>query len=207
MPYIDKDIKEIKALLSWECLNQLRTSLINIKGEYYSKPELITSVYQFERYYDRILSKDIREKYISSMTIGEIINSVYEKYNGNNKTIPLEQKFWSLVLNYKGKPGSKLKLSLSGSVYRIIRHFRGLPDDIVIEFGNLQPVLNEKTIEKAKKNIFIVVNLIYEILITQISTKGCKIFAYGHIYYGKQAKGIEIKELAHNNIYYDFVQL
>ena len=31
----------------------------------------------------------------------------------------------------------KLILNLSGNVYRIIKHFRGLSDDIIIDFGEI----------------------------------------------------------------------
>lgn len=206
---VEKDIKEIKSLLSWECLNQLRQSLTVLKGESYSKPKLITSVYLFERYYDSIMSQDLREKYASGMSVKEIINSI-DTCNDQGSPVPLDQKFWMIVKNIKGKITSKLNLSLSGSVYRIVKHFSGLPDEIVIEFGDLQPILNAKTISKAKKKISLVINLIYEILIKQIksSKSANKIFAYGHIYYGNlQDKTIDLKESAEGDIYYDYIHL
>ena len=55
----------------------------------------------------------------------------------------------------------------------------------------------------------IIINLIYEILNRQIelSELSNKIFAYGHFYYGKKSKNIELKEFEENSIYFDFIEL
>lgn len=214
-----KDISEIKALFSWQCLSDLRNHLVTLKGEYYSKPVIITSVYEFEKYYESILSNDLREKLVSNKNFSEIIHLIYEASNmknvnkdtNNNST--LDDEFWTLVNlfdNNNEKHKTKLSLNLSGSLYRIIKHFRGIPDDIIIEFGDLIPVLNsEKKIKKAKKKINTVISLLFEILIRQLRISGLsiKIFAFGHIYYGGKNKEIAVKDVLENDIYFDFIEL
>ncbi len=50
------DLNEIKGLFSWQCLSDLRNNLVTLKGEHFAKPIIITSVYEFEKYYEYILS-------------------------------------------------------------------------------------------------------------------------------------------------------
>lgn len=167
-------------------------------------------MYSFERYYDSILSNDLKEQFAScsTSTVKDIISSIYETII-DKSPLSLEHKFWSIVKSIKGKSALKINMSLSGSVYRIVKNFSGEPDEIVIEFGDLRPVLNDHTAKKAKRKISLVINLIYEILIRQIkSSKSTnKVLAYGHIYYGKQDKSIELKEIAESDIYYDYIHL
>ena len=211
------DLNEIKGLFSWQCLSDLRNNLVTLKGEHFAKPIIITSVYEFEKYYEYILSSDLREKFTHKKSFSEIIHIIYENFNGKNITnaenSTLDEEFWTLVNlfnNNNKKHKTKLKLNLSGSLYRIIKHFRGIPDDIIIEFGDLIPVLNsENKIAKAKRKINTVVNLLYEILSRQIqmSSLSNKIFAYGHIYYGGKSQEIQVKDFLENDIYFDFVEL
>ena len=211
------DLNEIKALFSWQCLSDLRNHLVTLKGEYYAKPIIITSVYEFEKFYESIMSSDLKEKFVYKKSFSEIIHIIYEAFNGktisNSESATLDDEFWTLVNlfnNSNKKNKTKLKLNLSGSLYRIIKHFRGIPDDIIIEFGDLIPVLNsENKIAKAKRKINTVVNLLYEILSRQIqmSSLSNKIFAYGHIYYGGKSKEIQVKDCLENDIYFDFVEL
>jgi hypothetical protein len=236
-----KDLNEIKALFSWQCISDLRNQLIILKGEFFSKPVMITSVYDFEKYYDSILSSDLKKRLIQKKSFTEIMHMVYESFKGstnnkknlNNSTTPLslnnsnvgksnnnlninenniEEEFWSLVNLYHNnntKNKVKLKLNISGSMYRIIKHFRGIPDDIIIEFGDLVPMIyNKETIQKTKRKINTIINLLYEVLFRQIQMNGMsKIFAYGHIYYGNKAKDVVLGDFLENDIYFDFVQL
>ncbi len=211
------DLNEIKALFSWQCLSDLRNHLVTLKGEYYAKPIIITSVYEFEKFYESIMSSDLKEKFVYKKSFSEIIHIIYEAFNGktisNSESATLDDEFWTLVNlfnNSNKKNKTKLKLNLSGSLYRIIKHFRGIPDDIIIEFGDLIPVLNsENKIAKAKRKINTVINLLYEILSRQLqmSSLSNKIFAYGHIYYGGKSKEISVKDFLENDIYFDFVEL
>lgn len=204
------DLNEIKAIFSWQCLSDLRNHLVTLKGEYYAKPIIITSVYDFEKFYESIMSSDLREKFVYKKSFSEIIHIIYEAFNGktisNSESATLDDEFWTLVnLFNNSNKKNKMKLKLN-----LIKHFRGIPDDIIIEFGDLIPVLNsENKIAKAKRKINTVINLLYEILSRQIqmSSLSNKIFAYGHIYYGGKSKEISIKDFLENDIYFDFVEL
>ena len=218
----EEEILEIKELFEWQSMNDLRKKLILLKGEKYSSNYVINSVFDFEKYYDSILSNDLKEKFFkNNKSFSEIISMIYEDYKENNKykdnnSDNLNDKFWFIVHsfikdeNVNDNNENKLILNLSGTIYRIIKHFRGLSDDIIIDFGELIPFLDTKEkIDNAKRNINIVVNLIYEILGKQIeiSELSNKIFAYGHFFYGYKGNNIELKEFDENSIYYDFIEL
>jgi chaperonin cofactor prefoldin len=143
---------------------------------------------------------------LNNSNVGKSNNNL--NINENN----IEEEFWSLVNLYHNnntKNKVKLKLNISGSMYRIIKHFRGIPDDIIIEFGDLVPMIyNKETIQKTKRKINTIINLLYEVLFRQIQMNGMsKIFAYGHIYYGNKAKDVVLGDFLENDIYFDFVQL
>ena len=218
----EEEILEIKELFEWHSINDLRKKLTILKGEKYSSNYVINSVFDFEKYYDSILSNDLKEIFLNNnKSFSEIISMIYEDYKENNKykdnnSDNLNDKFWFIVHsfikdeNLNDNNENKLILNLSGSIYRIIKHFRGLSDDIIIDFGELIPFLDTKEkIDNAKRNINIVVNLIYEILGKQIeiSELSNKIFAYGHFFYGYKGNNIELKEFDENSIYYDFIEL
>ena len=81
---------------------------------------------------------------------------------------------------------------------------------LLIDFVEIIRFLNKKEkIDSAKNTINIIINVIYEILNKQIelSELSNKIFAYGHIYYGKKSNNVEIKEFYENSIFYDFIEL
>ena len=81
---------------------------------------------------------------------------------------------------------------------------------LLIDFVEIIRFLNKKEkIDSAKNTINIIINVIYEILNKQIelSELSNKIFAYGHFYYGKKSKNIELKDFEENSIYYDFIEL
>ena len=218
----EEDILEIKELLEWQNINDLRKKLLLLKGEKYSNNYVINNVFDFEKYYDSILSNDLKEKFFkNNKSFSEIITMIYEDYKENNKyqnnnSDNLNDKFWFIVHsfikdeNLNDNNENKLILNLSGTIYRIIKHFRGLSDDIIIDFGELIPFLDKKEkIDNAKRNINIVVNLLYEILGKQIeiSELSNKIFAYGHFFYGYKGNNIELKEFVENSIYFDFIEL
>ena len=186
----EEEILEIKELFEWQSMNDLRKKLILLKGE---------------KYYDSILSNDLKEKFFkNNKSFSEIISMIYEDYKENNKYKDNNSD------NLNDNNENKLILNLSGTIYRIIKHFRGLSDDIIIDFGELIPFLDTKEkIDNAKRNINIVVNLIYEILGKQIeiSELSNKIFAYGHFFYGYKGNNIELKEFDENSIYFDFIEL
>ena len=218
----EEDILEIKELLEWQNINDLRKKLLLLKGEKYSNNYVINNVFDFEKYYDSILSNDLKEIFLNNnKSFSEIITMIYNDYKENNNyqnnnLDNLNDKFWFIVHSFikdeklKDNNENKLILNLSGSIYRIIKHFRGLSDDIIIDFGELIPFLDKKEkIDNAKRNINIVVNLLYEILDKQIeiSELSNKIFAYGHFFYGYKGNNIELKEFDENSIYYDFIEL
>ena len=218
----EEDILEIKELLEWQNINDLRKKLLLLKGEKYSNNYVINNVFDFEKYYDSILSNDLKEIFLNNnKSFSEIITMIYNDYKENNNyqnnnLDNLNDKFWFIVHsfikdeNLNDNNENKLILNLSGTIYRIIKHFRGLSDDIIIDFGELIPFLDTKEkIDNAKRNINIVVNLIYEILGKQIeiSELSNKIFAYGHFFYGYKGNNIELKEFDENSIYYDFIEL
>ena len=218
----EEDILEIKELLEWQNINDLRKKLLLLKGEKYSNNYVINNVFDFEKYYDSILSNDLKEIFLNNnKSFSEIITMIYNDYKENNNyqnnnLDNLNDKFWFIVHSFikdeklKDNNENKLILNLSGSIYRIIKHFRGLSDDIIIDFGELIPFLDKKEkIDNAKRNINIVVNLIYEILGKQIeiSELSNKIFAYGHFFYGCKGNNIELKEFDENSIYFDFIEL
>ena len=225
------DIFEIKELFDWQFNNDLRHKLLLLKGEKYSKNFTINNVFDFEKYFYSILSNDLKEKcFKNQFSFSEIINMIYKDYqeennnddnynnnmNTNNNNINydnLNDKFWFIVNSFfenENKKENKLILNLSGNIYRIIKHFRGLSDDIIIDFGEIIPYLDRKEkIDKAKKNIIIIINLIYEVLNKQIELceLSNKIFAYGHFFYGKKSNDIQIKEFEEDSIYFDFIEL
>ena len=218
----EEDILEIKELLEWQNINDLRKKLLLLKGEKYSNNYVINNVFDFEKYYDSILSNDLKEIFLNNnKSFSEIITMIYNDYKENNNyqnnnLDNLNDKFWFIVHSFikdeklKDNNENKLILNLSGSIYRIIKHFRGLSDDIIIDFGELIPFLDKKEkIDNAKRNINIVVNLLYEILDKQIeiSELSNKIFAYGHFFYGYKGNNIELKEFDENSIYFDFIEL
>ena len=218
----EEDILEIKELLEWQNINDLRKKLLLLKGEKYSNNYVINNVFDFEKYYDSILSNDLKEIFLNNnKSFSEIITMIYNDYKENNNyqnnnLDNLNDKFWFIVHSFikdeklKDNNENKLILNLSGTIYRIIKYFRGLSDDIIIDFGELIPFLDTKEkIDNAKRNINIVVNLIYEILGKQIeiSELSNKIFAYGHFFYGYKGNNIELKEFDENSIYYDFIEL
>ena len=218
----EEDILEIKELLEWQNINDLRKKLLLLKGEKYSNNYVINNVFDFEKYYDSILSNDLKEIFLNNnKSFSEIITMIYNDYKENNNyqnnnLDNLNDKFWFIVHsfikdeNLNDNNENKLILNLSGTIYRIIKHFRGLSDDIIIDFGELIPFLDKKEkIDNAKRNINIVVNLLYEILDKQIeiSELSNKIFAYGHFFYGYKGNNIELKEFDENSIYYDFIEL
>ena len=218
----EEDILEIKELLEWQNINDLRKKLLLLKGEKYSNNYVINNVFDFEKYYDSILSNDLKEIFLNNnKSFSEIITMIYNDYKENNNyqnnnLDNLNDKFWFIVHSFikdeklKDNNENKLILNLSGSIYRIIKHFRGLSDDIIIDFGELIPFLDTKEkIDNAKRNINIVVNLLYEILDKQIeiSELSNKIFAYGHFFYGYKGNNIELKEFDENSIYFDFIEL
>lgn len=85
-----------------------------------------------------------------------------------------------------------------------------MPDEIIIEFGDIIPMIeNPNQLVKAKKKISVVINLIYEILSRQVQMSGMsnKTYGFGHIYYGCKTKSIEMIERFENEIYFDYVQL
>jgi hypothetical protein len=218
----EEEILEIKELFEWHSINDLRKKLTILKGEKYSSNYIINNVFDFEKYYDSILSNDLKEKFLkNNKSFSEIIIMIYEDYKKNtkyqsNNSDNLNDKFWFIVHsfikdeNLDDNNENKLILNLSGTIYRIIKYFRGLSDDIIIDFGELIPFLDKKEkIDNAKKNINIVVNLLYEILSKQIeiSELSNKIFAYGHFFYGYKGNNIELKEFVENSIYFDFIEL
>ena len=218
----EEDILEIKELLEWQNINDLRKKLLLLKGEKYSNNYVINNVFDFEKYYDSILSNDLKEIFLNNnKSFSEIITMIYNDYKENNNyqnnnLDNLNDKFWFIVHSFikdeklKDNNENKLILNLSGTIYRIIKYFRGLSDDIIIDFGELIPFLDKKEkIDNAKKNINIVVNLLYEILSKQIeiSELSNKIFAYGHFFYGYKGNNIELKEFVENSIYFDFIEL
>ena len=210
----EEEMYEIKELFNLQNINDLKLKLKKLKGEKYAQNYVINNVFDFEKYYDNILSYDLKEKFLSNnISFSEIINMIYKDFSENNekKLENLNDKFW-FIINYfsEEKKENKLKLNLSGNVYRIIKHFRGLSDDIIIDFGEIICYIDKKEkIDKAKNKMNIIINLIYEILSRQIelSELSNKIFAYGHFYYGKKSKNIELKDFEENSIYYDFIEL
>ncbi len=184
------DIFEIKELFDWQINNDLRHKLLLLKGEKYSKNFTINNVFDFEKYFYSILSNDLKEKcFKNQFSFSEIINMIYKDYqeennnddnynnnmNTNNNNIiydNLNDKFWFIVNSFfenENKKENKLILNLSGNIYRIIKHFRGLSDDIIIDFGEIICYLDKKEkIDKAKNKMNITINLIYEILNRQI---------------------------------------
>ena len=210
----EEEMFEIKELFNLQNINDLKLKLKKLKGEKYSQNYVINNVFDFEKYYDSILSHDLKEKFLkNNLSFSEIINMIYKDLSENDekKLENLNDKFW-FIINYfsNEKKENKLILNLSGNVYRIIKHFRGLSDDIIIDFGEIICYLDKKDkIEKAKKKMNIIINLIYEILSRQIelSELSNKIFAYGHFYYSKKSKNIELKDFEENSIYYDFIEL
>jgi hypothetical protein len=211
----EEDIMEIKELFNWQSINDLRVKLSNLKGEKYTKNFVIYNVFDFEKYYDSILSYDLKEKFFKNkISFSEIINLIYNELNEKKEIIieSLNDKFWFIINSFSQKQfeENKLIINISGNVYRIIKHFRGLSDDIIIDFGEIISFLNKKEkIDSAKNTINIIINVIYEILNKQIelSELSNKIFAYGHIYYGKKSNNVEIKEFYENSIFYDFIEL
>ena len=211
----EEDILEIKELLEWQNINDLRKKLLLLKGEKYSNNYVINNVFDFEKYYDSILSYDLKEKFFKNkISFSEIINLIYNELNEKKEIIieSLNDKFWFIINSFSQKQfeENKLIINISGNVYRIIKHFRGLSDDIIIDFGEIISFLNKKEkIDSAKNTINIIINVIYEILNKQIelSELSNKIFAYGHIYYGKKSNNVEIKEFYENSIFYDFIEL
>ena len=206
---------EIKELFNWQSINDLRVKLSNLKGEKYTKNFVIYNVFDFEKYYDSILSYDLKEKFFKNkISFSEIINLIYNELNEKKEIIieSLNDKFWFIINSFSQKQfeENKLIINISGNVYRIIKHFRGLSDDIIIDFGEIIPFLDRKEkIDKAKKNIIIIINLIYEVLNKQIELceLSNKIFAYGHFFYGKKSNDIQIKEFEEDSIYFDFIEL
>ena len=210
----EEEMFEIKELFNLQNINDLKLKLKKLKGEKYAQNYVINNVFDFEKYYDSILSHDLKEKFLkNNLSFSEIINMIYKDLSENDekKLENLNDKFW-FIINYfsKEKTENKLILNLSGNVYRIIKHFRGLSDDIIIDFGEIICYLDKKEkIDKAKNKMNITINLIYEILNRQIelSELSNKIFAYGHFYYSKKSKNIELKDFEENSIYYDFIEL
>ena len=152
----EEDILEIKELLEWQSINDLRKKLTLLKGEKYSNNYVINNVFDFEIYYDSILSNDLKEIFLNNnKTFSEIITMIYNDYKKNNNyqnnnLDNLNDKFWFIVHsfikdeNLKDNNENKLILNLSGTIYRIIKYFRGLSDDIIIDFGELIPFLDKK---------------------------------------------------------------
>ena len=82
----EEEILEIKELFEWQSMNDLRKKLILLKGEKYSNNYVINNVFDFEKYYDSILSNDLKEKFFkNNKSFSEIISMIYEDYKENNK--------------------------------------------------------------------------------------------------------------------------
>jgi len=221
-----EDITEIKELFDYNLLEDLNKKLLVQKGEPYSKKWVIKNVYEFEKYFDYIISDDLKNKLLfnNKKNFYEILEEIYKnKINEkniinieNSEFLTLNDKFWNIIENINNKKNEnifeekQISLNLSGNIFNIIKHFRGITDDIIIELGDIITYIdsNEK-LEESKNKIMIIIYLIYEILSKQIEYNGLnyKIFAYGHIYYGEKKKDIKIKEFEENNIFFDFIKL
>ncbi len=212
----DEEIKEMKELFNRQCLIDLRKNLIKLKGEQYAEKYVISNAFDFEKYYYSILPYDLKEKFIKNNTsFTDIINKIYLDFSKNNKKEEnLNDKFWFIVNSFSDENDNikekKLTLNLRGNIYRIIKHFRGLSDEIIIDFGEIICCIDKKEkINKAKKLINIIVRLIYEILSRQFEISEIQniIFSYGHFYYGSKGNNIELEDFEENSIYYDFIEL
>ena len=212
----DEKIKEMKELFNWHCIMDLRKNLIKLKGEKYAENYVIRNVFDFEKYYNNILPYDLKNIILKNNTsFSDIINKIYFDFKKNNKNEEnLNDKFWFIVNSFSEENDvlkeNKLTLNLSGNVYRIIKHFRGLSDEIIIDFGEIICYIDKKEkINKAKKLMNIVISLIYEILSRQVEISEIenKIFSYGHFYYGSKEENIELEDFSENSIFYDFIEL
>ena len=221
-----EDITEIKELFDYNLLEDLNKKLLIQKGEPYSKKWVIKNVYEFEKYFDYIISDDLKNNLLfnNKKNFYEILEEIYQNKIKekniinieNSEFLTLNDKFWNIIEIINNKKSEnifeekQISLNLSGNIFNIIKHFRGITDDIIIEIGDIITYIdsNEK-IEESKNKIMIIIYLIFEILSKQIEYNGLnyKIFAYGNIYYGEKKKEIKIKEFEENNIFFDFIKL
>lgn len=259
----EKQMNVIQNLFQWETQQEIKEKVEKSKGENYSKSFLIRNVYDFQKYYENILSNDLKEliynhssmKIISNLkSVSEIIHLIFNEENkekseslieindkiysedGDNdeEEFDINEEFWLLIKNLskqwkKEKDDDderfneiidrSWKINISGSIYRLIKHHRGVNDDIIIDLGDVMPYINdEKELENSKKKIFILSLVLSKILIKQLEQigiipanekeNGIKLYSYGHIFYGmKINSNIELKDYETNEIYFDFIQV
>ena len=221
------DITEIKELFDYNVLEDLNKKLLVQKGEPYAKKWVIKNVYEFEKYFYYIICDDLKNKLLfnNKKKFYEIMEEIYNnnvnekniRKDENSELLTLNDKFWYIIENINNNKKNEnifeekqISLNLSGNIFNVIKYFRGITDDIIIEVGDIISYIdsNEK-IEESKNKMILIIYLIYEILSKQIEYNGLnyKLFSYVHIYYGKKKKDFEIKEFEENNIFFDFIKL
>ena len=161
---IDLKLQIYKKNVKKKCSDTLINYIKENKGEKFCKKFIICSLSDFENYYNYIVPLKIKE--LEKVNSEEAFQNLFfyymkenfKKENDNfNLLINLYNK---IILNTKYKK-EKIKLKIGGEIKQISE------DEIIIDFADVIPYLNEKKVFELKCKIKIISKLILQVLLRQ----------------------------------------
>ncbi len=181
---IDLKLKIYKKNIRKKCTDTLINYIKENKGEKFCKEFIICSLSDFENYYNYIVPLKIKE--LEKVNSEEAFQNLFfyymkENFKKENDNFNLLINLYNKInLNTKYKK-EKIKLKIGGEIKQIS------DDEIIINFADVIPYLNEKKVFELKCKFKIISKLILQVLLRQFPFLN-QIDIFCSIYYAKKAK-------------------
>ena len=181
---IDLKLKIYKKNIRKKCTDTLINYIKENKGEKFCKEFIICSLSDFEKYYNYIVPLKIKE--LEKVNSEESFQNLFfyymkENFKKENDNFNLLINLYNKInLNTKYKK-EKIKLKIGGEIKQISE------DEIIIDFADVIPYLNEKKVFELKCKFKIISKLILQVLLRQFPFLN-QIDIFCSIYYAKKAK-------------------
>ncbi len=181
---IDLKLKIYKKNIKKKCRDTLINYIKENKGEKFCKEFIICSLSDFENYYNYIVPLKIKE--LEKVNYEEAFQNLFfyymkENFKKENDNFNLLINLYNKInLNTKYKK-EKIKLKIGGEIKQISE------DEIIIDFADVIPYLNEKKVFELKCKFKIISKLILQVLLRQFPFLN-QIDIFCSIYYAKKAK-------------------
>ena len=181
---IDLKLKIYKKNIRKKCTDTLINYIKENKGEKFCKEFIICSLSDFEKYYNYIVPLKIKE--LEKVNSEESFQNLFfyymkENFKKENDNFNLLINLYNKInLNTKYKK-EKIKLKIGGEIKQIS------DDEIIINFADVIPYLNEKKVFELKCKFKIISKLILQVLLRQFPFLN-QIDIFCSIYYAKKAK-------------------
>ena len=181
---INLRLKIYKKYIKKKCTNTLINYIKQNKGENFCQEFIISSLSDFGKYYNHIVPLKIKE--LGKVNSDEAFQNFFFYYMKEN--FKLENDNFNLLINLFNKINintkykkEKIKLKISGEIKLIAE------DELLIDFAEVIPYLNEKKVIESKIKFKIISKLILQVLLRQFPFLN-QIDIFCSIYYAKKAK-------------------